>query len=129
MTLRITLIGKKIQSQDSHNINDSDSDDDKLDLDSEANYSKDKDGDEGGDQIEVPLGDIELAATTKIVDKGRGQNLPCIERQRIAKPVDSYSSATSISGNWKEAIETITLSCYLLFAMQRMLESLRLLGS
>ena len=105
-------MGKKIQVQDSHDINDSDSDDDELDLDSEASYSDSEDGDEGGDQIEVPLGDVELAATTEIVEKrkDRGRNSPCIKRQRVAEPVDSYSSATSIPGDWKEAVETITLS-------------------
>lgn len=60
----------------------------------------------------MPLEDVELAAITEIVKKrkGRGRSSPSIKRQRVAEPVNSYSSSTSIPRDWKEAIESITLS-------------------
>ncbi|KAG0593176.1 hypothetical protein KC19_1G309000 [Ceratodon purpureus] len=103
-------LGERIQDQGSYDIDESESDNDELELDSEASYSDSENGDERDDQIEVPLEDVESAATPDIVKKrkGRERNSPSTKRQRVAEPVDSFPSATSIPRDWKEAVETIT---------------------
>ena len=118
------------EGEDSPDSNESCSDDDQLNLESEAGCS---DSVEGGDerdhdQLLVPVGDVELAATTDIVKKrkGREQITDSVKRQRVV------DSATSVPQNWKDAVETITLGSsppVIAIAVQRMLESLRLLGS
>ena len=108
------------------------SDDHELNLDSKARHS---DSVEDGDaQLFVPAEDVELARSTDNVKKRKvcGQNMDNVKRQRVVEMLDSYSSATSMPHDWKEAVETITLGSgvpEVALAVQRMLESLRLLGS
>jgi hypothetical protein len=111
------------------------SDDHELNLDSEARYSDSvEDGDERDAQLFVPAEDVELARSTDNVKKRKvcGQNMDSFKRQRVVEMLDSYSSASSMPHDWKETVETVTFGSgvpVVTTVVQRMLESLRLLGS
>ncbi|KAG0581465.1 hypothetical protein KC19_4G254100 [Ceratodon purpureus] len=112
------------------------SDDDQLNLDLGAGYLDIEDVDESDiDQLEVPVEGVELAATKDSVRKRKiscGQNTDSVKRQRGVEMFDSCSSTRSVPHVWKEAVETIAIGSgvpVVAVAVQRMLESLRLLGS